>query len=36
MAKEIAAHEKFLDSLGVVVPKELQKQREQLGARFRT
>jgi phosphoenolpyruvate carboxykinase (GTP) len=34
--KEIAAHEKFFESLGSVVPEELQKQREQLAARFRS
>ncbi len=33
--KEIAAHEKFFDSLGGVVPEELQKQREKLAARFK-
>jgi phosphoenolpyruvate carboxykinase (GTP) len=33
--KEIAAHEKFFESLGVV-PEELQKQRKQLAARFRS
>jgi phosphoenolpyruvate carboxykinase (GTP) len=33
--KEIAAHEKFFDSLGGVVPKELLQQREQLAARFK-
>jgi phosphoenolpyruvate carboxykinase (GTP) len=33
--KEIAAHKKFFDSLGGVVPQELQKQREELAARFR-
>jgi phosphoenolpyruvate carboxykinase (GTP) len=32
--KEIAAHKKFLDSLGGVVPEELHKQREQLAERF--
>jgi phosphoenolpyruvate carboxykinase (GTP) len=32
--KEIAAHEKFFDSLGGVVPEELMKQRERLAARF--
>jgi phosphoenolpyruvate carboxykinase (GTP) len=32
--KEIAAHKEFFDSLGGVVPKELQKQREQLAAGF--
>ena len=34
--KELAAHEKFFDSLGGVVPEELMKQREQLAARFGT
>jgi phosphoenolpyruvate carboxykinase (GTP) len=34
--RELAEHEKFLDSLGGVVPDELQKQREQLTARFGT
>jgi phosphoenolpyruvate carboxykinase (GTP) len=33
--KEIAAHEKFFDSLGGVVPEELQKQREALTGRFK-
>jgi phosphoenolpyruvate carboxykinase (GTP) len=33
--KEIAAHEKFFESLGVV-PGELQKQREQLAVRLRS
>ena len=33
--KEIAAHGKFFDSLGGVVPEELQKKREQLASRFR-
>jgi phosphoenolpyruvate carboxykinase (GTP) len=33
--KEIAAHGKFFDSLGGVVPQELQNQREQLAARFK-
>src|SRR5438105_4709619 len=32
--KEIAAHKGFFDSLGRIVPKELQKQREQLATRF--
>ena len=32
--KEIAAHKEFFDSLGGVVPEELQKQREQLAAGF--
>src|SRR5438067_33321 len=32
--KEIAAHKEFFDSLGRIVPKELQKQREQLATRF--
>src|SRR6266567_4017254 len=32
--KELAAHEKFFDSLDGVVPEELMKQREQLAARF--
>ena len=32
--KEIAAHKEFFDSLGGIVPEELQKQREQLAARF--
>jgi phosphoenolpyruvate carboxykinase (GTP) len=34
--RELAEHEKFFDSLGGVVPDELQKQREQLTARFGT
>ena len=34
--KEIAGHKKFFESLGGVVPEELQKQREQLAARFRS
>ena len=33
--KEIAAHEKFFDSLGGVVPQELLRQREALAARFK-
>ena len=33
--KEIAAHKEFFDSLGGIVPEELQKQREQLAARFK-
>jgi phosphoenolpyruvate carboxykinase (GTP) len=33
--KELAKHEKFFASLGGVVPQELQKQREQLAARFK-
>jgi len=33
--KEIAAHKEFFDSLGGVVPQELQKQREALAARSR-
>jgi len=33
--KEIAAHEKFFDSLGGVVPQELMKKREDLAARFK-
>jgi len=32
--KEIAAHEKFFESLGGGVPRELQKQRENLATRF--
>jgi len=32
--RELAEHEKFFASLGGVVPQELQKQREQLAARF--
>jgi phosphoenolpyruvate carboxykinase (GTP) len=32
--KELAAHKRFFDSLGGVVPDELQKQRQQLVARF--
>jgi phosphoenolpyruvate carboxykinase (GTP) len=32
--KELAEHKTFFDSLGGVVPEELQKQREQLVARF--
>ncbi len=32
--KELAEHKKFFDSLGGVVPRELQKQREALVARF--
>ena len=32
--KELAEHKMFFDSLGGVVPEELQKQREQLVARF--
>src|SRR6266513_595606 len=32
--KEFTEHKKFFDSLGGVVPEELQKQREQLVARF--
>jgi phosphoenolpyruvate carboxykinase (GTP) len=32
--KELAGHKTFFDSLGGVVPEELQKQREQLVARF--
>jgi phosphoenolpyruvate carboxykinase (GTP) len=32
--KEIAAHEEFFNSLGGVVPQELQKRREQLAAAF--
>ena len=31
---ELAEHKKFFDSLGVVVPEELMKQREQVAARF--
>ena len=34
--KELAAHEKFFESLGGVVPKELLKQRKELAARFGT
>ena len=33
--KEIAGHKEFFDSLGGVVPEELQKQLEQLAARFK-
>src|SRR5438270_5053349 len=33
-AKELAEHKKFFDSLGGVVPGELQKQRELVGDRF--
>ena len=33
--KELAAHKKFFDSLGGVVPEELIKQREQLAGRFK-
>ena len=33
--KELAEQKKFFDSLGGVVPQELQKQREQLTARFK-
>ena len=33
--KEIVQHKKFFDSLGDVVPEELQKQRETLAARFK-
>ena len=33
--KEISDHAKFFESLGGVVPKELDKQREQLAARLR-
>jgi phosphoenolpyruvate carboxykinase (GTP) len=33
--KEIAAHKRFFDSLGGVVPEELQNQRRQLIARFK-
>src|SRR5437667_161969 len=33
--KEIAAHEKFFDSLGGVVPQELMKKSEDLAARFK-
>ena len=32
--KELAEHKTFFDSLGGVVPEELQEQREQLVARF--
>ena len=32
--KEIAAHKEYFDSLGGVVPAELQKQRDQLATRF--
>jgi GTP-dependent phosphoenolpyruvate carboxykinase len=32
--KEISDHGRFFDSLGGVVPKELEKQRENLAARF--
>jgi len=34
--KEITGHAKFFESLGGVVPKELEKQRENLAARFGT
>jgi phosphoenolpyruvate carboxykinase (GTP) len=33
--RELAEHEKFFASLGGGVPQELQKQREQLAARFK-
>jgi phosphoenolpyruvate carboxykinase (GTP) len=33
--KELEAHREFFDSLGGVVPEHLQKQREQLAARFK-
>jgi phosphoenolpyruvate carboxykinase (GTP) len=33
--KEIAAHKEFFDSLGGIMPEELQKQRDQLAARFK-
>jgi phosphoenolpyruvate carboxykinase (GTP) len=33
--KELEAHREFFDSLGGVVPEQLQKQREQLAARFK-
>lgn len=33
-AKELAAHKKFFDSLGGVVPEELHRQQEQFAARF--
>ena len=33
--KEIAAHKEFFDSLGGVVSEELQRQRDQLAARFK-
>jgi phosphoenolpyruvate carboxykinase (GTP) len=33
--KELAEHKTFFDSLGGVVPEELQKQREELAARFK-
>ena len=33
--KELAAHKKFFDSLGGVVPQELLKQRENLAGRFK-
>ena len=33
--KEIAAHKEFFDSLGGVVPEELQKQREAVAERFK-
>ena len=32
--KEIAAHKEFFETLGGVVPEDLQKQHEQLAARF--
>ncbi|PYK68098.1 MAG: phosphoenolpyruvate carboxykinase (GTP) [Verrucomicrobia bacterium] len=34
--KEITDHKKFFESLGGVVPKELEKQREQLAGRFKS
>jgi GTP-dependent phosphoenolpyruvate carboxykinase len=34
--KEITGHAKFFESLGGVVPKELEKQRENLAVRFGT
>jgi len=34
--KEISDHAKFFESLGSVVPKELDKQRENLAARFKS
>jgi phosphoenolpyruvate carboxykinase (GTP) len=33
--REVAAHAKFFESLGGVVPAELLRQREQVAARFR-
>ena len=33
--KELQDHKRFFDSLGGVVPEELQKQREAVAARFK-